>query len=104
MFRTTATYCITMLLLLTNIQAAIADVVETFHTDVKSISLSVDASEEADMHESDTHCQHCCHAHASNIVVNETTAQPCLLVEPEFYLSIIYDGLPSGPPTPPPNA
>ena len=104
MFRITITYGIAILLILMNIQAAIGDVSETFHTEVATLSVSLDIPEDSDTHEEDTHCQHCCHAHASNIMVNETALQAYLVFEPHFYHRLIYRGPPSGPPTPPPNA
>ena len=104
MFRTTITYGITILLILMNIQAAIGDVSETFHTQAETLSMSLDTIADSDTHEGDTHCQHCCHAHASNIMVNEMAVQSYLEYDPHFYHRIIYRGPPSGPPTPPPNA
>ena len=105
MFRIAISYSLTVLMLLMNIQAAVGEAGEVFHLDGESHSLSVDANLESDdEHEADSHCQHCCHAHACTLTVQQEAALRCLSNEISPRYSVIYGGLSSGPPTPPPNA
>ena len=105
MFRIAFSYFLTVLMLLMNIQAAVGEASEVFHLEGDSHSLSVDANHQSgDEHEADSHCQHCCHAHASTLIVQQEAVQRRLSNGLTSRYSIIYSGLPLGPPTPPPNA
>lgn len=105
MFRIAISYFLTVLMLLMNIQAAVGEASEAFHLEGESHPLSVHSHHESDdEHEADSHCQHCCHAHASTLIVQQEAALGCLSNEISSRYSIIRGGLPSGPPTPPPNA
>ena len=105
MSRTVVTYLITALLLLMNIQAAMSDVGELFHQDSGSeITLSADTAAHTDDAHDDTHCQHCCHTHASNLSADNSPNTQFCSIETHFYHQIGKSGPASGPPTPPPNA
>ncbi len=105
MFRIAISYFLTVLMLLMNIQAAVGEAGEVFHLEGESHSLSVDADlANDDEHQADSHCQHCCHAHASTLIVQQEAVLRCLSNEISSLYSIICGGLSSGPPTPPPNA
>ncbi len=105
MFRTAITYLITALLLLMNIQAAMSDAGEIFHQDSDlEIVLTTDTAAHMDDADHDTHCQHCCHTHASNVFAHESLNHQFFSFETYFYYSIGKSGPTSGPPTPPPNA
>ncbi len=101
MRRTTVTYLTTTLLLLMNIQAAMSDVGEIFHQDSGlEFTLSADTADA----DEDSHCQHCCHTHASNISADNSPSNLYCSIETHFYHQIGKSGPASGPPTPPPNA
>ena len=105
MNRIAVTYLITVLLLLMNIQAAMSDAGEIFHQDSGSeIVLTTDTAAHMDDADEDTHCQHCCHTHASNVFAHESLNHQFFSFETYFYHSIDKSGPTSGPPTPPPNA
>lgn len=104
MVRTTISYLIIVILLLMNTQTAIGFVNETLHMHDSMPSFSVDAHASDASHETEVHCEHCCHAHASAIVANENVAFSCLSYELNSYNTFIYGCSHSGPATPPPNA
>lgn len=105
MSRTVVAYLITALLLLMNIQAAMSDVGELYHQDSGlEITLSADTAAHTDDVHDDTHCQHCCHTHASNLSADNSPNTQFCSIETHFYHQIGKSGPASGPPTPPPNA
>ena len=104
MNRTAITYLITALLLLMNIQAVMGEVSEVFHQDTNLENvLTTDTDAHMDDEGEDTHCQHCCHTHASNVFANESVNHHFSSLETYFYHLIGESGPASGPPTPPPN-
>lgn len=104
MSRTAVNYLITALLLLMNIQAAMSDAGEIFHQDSGlEIVLSDDTDSHTDHAHEDTHCQHCCHAHASNLSADNSVNTQFCSIETHFYYQIGKSGPASVPPTPPPN-
>lgn len=105
MIRTAVTYLTIVLLLLMNIQAAMSEADEIFHQDSDLITvITTDSTSHMNDADGDTHCQHCCHTHASNILVNESLNQLYFSFETHSYHRIVKSGPASGPPTPPPNA
>ena len=104
MIRTIVTYLITALLLLMNIQAVMGKVSEVFH---QHSNVEIVASSDTDVHtddvDEDSHCQHCCHTHASNLFVHGLTNHQSFSSETHFYHLIGKSGPAPGPPTPPPN-
>jgi hypothetical protein len=105
MIRTAATYIIAVLLLLVNIQAAMSDAGEIFHQDSDiEIVLATDTAAHMNDAGEDTHCQHCCHTHASYILAYESLNHHFFSFETYFYHLIGKSGPTWGPPTPPPNA
>lgn len=105
MNRTTVTYLITVLLLLMNIQAAMSDVGEIFHNNSGSeVVLTTDSNSHGDDLDDDSHCQHCCHTHASNVFAHASVNYQFVLFETHSYHSIGKSSPAYGPPTPPPNA
>ena len=88
-----------------NIQAAMSDVCEIFHQDSElEVVLFMDEAEHISDADHDTHCQHCCHTHASNVLAHESLNHQFFSFETHFYHRIGKSGPVPGPPTPPPNA
>ena len=104
MNRTAITYLITALLLLMNIQAAMGEVSEVFHQDMHLEKvLTTDTDAHMDDEGEDTHCQHCCHTHASHVFGYESVDHHFFSLDTHFYHLVGKSGPASGPPTPPPN-
>ena len=104
MNRTAITYLITALLLLMNIQAAMGEVSEVFHQDMHLEKvLTTDTDAHMDDEGEDTHCQHCCHTHASHVFGYESVDHHFFSLDTHFYHLVGKSGAASGPPTPPPN-
>ena len=104
MNRTAITYLITALLLLMNIQAAMGEVSEVFHQDMHLENvLTTDTDAHMDDEGEDTHCQHCCHTHASHVFGYESVDHHSFSLDTHFYHLVGKSGPASGPPTPPPN-
>lgn len=105
MKRSPVIYLLTALLLLMNIQAAISDTSDIFHQDseIETVQVIGDDAQLHD-HDEDAHCQHCCHTHASNVLVYESLNHQHFLNETYFYYRVGKSNPASAPPTPPPNA
>ena len=107
MNRSITTYIFTALLLLMNVQAAMSDSGNIFHQDSDIEAVQV-TSTDAQLHDhdsdEDSHCQHCCHTHASNVFAYESLNHQHFLNEIYFYYRVGKSNPASGPPTPPPNA
>ena len=89
MIKAFLTYLTISSLLLMNIQAAVADMGEIFHHD--SNSKIVQSNDIADTHnhsEDESHCQHCCHGHVSNIVSHESFNCDYRMLDNSFPLRI----------------
>lgn len=97
--------CLSILMLCLSIQYALVEVDEVLHHDIGTEHIhTVGESHSNDEAHDENHCQHCCHSHACNLGVNNSSIDLFTSTDDHFQAPVRGGKARLGPPTPPPNA
>ena len=90
-------------MLLLSVESVMGEVEEVLHHEVGVEQVLIDVDSAGGEIE-DSHCQHCCHSHATNVGPEMAAAGFIPKIQDNFPLSSLGGKVIVGPPTPPPNA